>query len=212
MKKNIVLLISVLFILSGCSTKEMEENKDILYKCDVESFNYNVRKDMMFKREYSTEYVSSATFMIDLKEDNSCYSSYKIKYMKGQEENYTSTTCQWQGIDYGVAVNLTYKNFYKECEDCSVTEDETEERFSGRYLEKGKFLSINNYLYENVDYTMLKDQNIDIFYYDKENDRAYTEEGFPVFNTDEQYRRENKINLNNYKIIDNSIYRNMNNE
>ena len=81
-----------------------------------------------------------------------------------------------------------YDKNYNECEDCSVMEEETEQRFSGRYLEKGKFLSINNYLYENVDYTLLKDQNLDIFYYDKENDRAYTEEGFPVFNTDEQYR------------------------
>ncbi len=206
MKKIIILC--TLFFLTGCNIKE--DSKPVLYKFNVESYDYKLSSSLMFKKSnnYTNEDGTSQTgsLMIDIRDNNECYSTDKINYSNGASFSSVTTHCQWQSIDYGVAINLTYKNIYKTCSDCDEQTDTSDYNISGKYLEKGKYLVINNTLYENVEYTMLKEQEENIIYYDNANKSVYTEEGYPAFNTDLEYRKTHQIKLDEYKIIDKTEY------
>ena len=49
---------------------------------------------------------------------------------------------------------------------------------------------------------MLKKQNENIIYYDKNNKSVYTEEGYPAFNIYSEYRKTHQIKISDYRIVD----------
>ena len=64
-------------------------------------------------------------------------------------------------------------------------------------------------LYMEVTFRLLTGNVIfskNIIYYDNANKSVYTEEGYPAFNTDLEYRKTHQIKLDEYKIIDKTEY------
>lgn len=205
MKKKIVLLLIVLFIVTGCSLKK-EDTNPVLFKFNVESYDYRLSKDLMFKmnkdydNEDGTKQTDETTFLIN--DNNKCLSTYKSVYDGEMFSSGTSNDCKWEETDDGIKIIFTLKNIYKSCNTCEEQTSYIDYDLDGKYLEKGKYLALNQVLYENVEYTMLKEQKENIIYYDNENKEIYTEEGYPAFNVDSEYRKTHQIKISDYKIID----------
>lgn len=205
MKKKIVFLLSILFITTGCNLKK-EDTRPVLYKFDVESYDYRLSKDLMFKmnKDYDNEdgTIQTDQTMFEIEEGNKCLSTYKSVYDGEMFSSGTSTDCKWEETDDGIKIIFTLKNIYKSCNTCEEQTSYIDYDLDGKYLEKGKYLALNQVLYENVEYKMLKEQKENIIYYDNENKEIYTEEGYPAFNVDSEYRKTHQIKISDYKIID----------
>lgn len=205
MKKKIVLLLIVLLIVTGCSLKK-EDTNPVLFKFNVESYDYRLSKDLMFKmnKDYDNEdgTIQTDQTMFEIKEGNKCLSTYKSVYDGEVISSATSTDCKWEETDDGIKIIFTLKNIYKSCNTCEEQTSYIDYDLDGKYLEKGKYLALNQVLYENVEYKMLKEQKENIIYYDKENKSVYTEDGYPAFNVDSEYRKTHQIKISDYKIVD----------
>lgn len=203
--KKIILLLCVLFVATGCSLKK-EDTREVLYKFDTKSYDYRLSKSLMFKYtiDYDNEDGEKETdeTMVEINENNKCLVTTKSSSDGQTYSSGSSSNCKWEETDDGINLEFTLKNIYKPCTSCDEQTTFTDYNLDGIYLEKGKYLALNKALYENVEYTMLKKQNKNIIYYDKNNKSVYTEVGYPAFNVDSEYRKTHQIKISDYRIVD----------
>lgn len=205
----------LIFSLSGCKEKEeVKPKKKDLYKYSNENFDYLLRKDLMYQIEYTgkangVSVKNKVTIMIN--KDGSCFETGSSENTYGA--NYiNSTSCTYDKSGDNITFYISFKNIYT-CYDMSnpvcrtgETTYEPNQVINGTFLEKGKYLQIDDLKYPNFAYTYLWRNYIDYILYDKETDSVYTMDGYPAFNDEEDYRNENQINVDDYNIVDASTY------
>ena len=205
----IAIIILIVFLTSNSDGKE-EKDKLILYRYNIQDFDYNLETNLMYEIEYTGktndgEYDNKVILHL-YRDDNSCY--YNGSAKNAYSGNYISSkSCTFNIEGNKVSIKAKVQNLYvpfEELEKLGYKSKTTEEdlEVSGVFSERHKYLTIGNLKYVNSSYEYLLSNNIMTILFDPKTKNAYTTDGLPAYNTEEEYVETHKIDLSKYKIIE----------
>lgn len=209
----IVICVIIAVISSYCDrSKDSEtDNKPILYRYNIEDYDYTIQDVSIYKIEYTgkingIEYDNKVIINL-YAYDNSCFYSGSATNSSGG--NYiTSTSCTFTIDGDKVSIKSKNQNLYEPSDELKKYGYKTQKNFedldiSGVLSEKGKYLTIEDNKYTNASYDTFIHNNILFFLIDPSNNDVYKLNGLPLF-AEEEYAKENKLDLSKYNIIDKS--------
>lgn len=82
--------------------------------------------------------------MVEINENNKCLVTTKSSFDGQTYSSGSSSNCKWEETDDDINLEFTLKNIYKPCTSFDEQTTFTDYNLDGIYLEKVKYLALNN--------------------------------------------------------------------
>lgn len=205
----VVLLIVIVCVgLNSKETKqEPKEKLGILYKFNVEDFNYKLLGKLFYNIKYtgkSNGIGLETNAMFQLNSDLTCFYYANVKFNNGDSIGVSQNNCSYVITDDNdLILNADVKNIHYDSANDNVTTTNESMNVNGSFSDDYKYLTIENLKYTNVDYSMLLDKNVNEILFDATAKDLYDMDGNKIM--DNEGEDPIKLDLTNFDVKTDTI-------